>query len=740
MDGYYKPNSVSPITVGDTLNGAIGKLEKGLDLKADINSPTFTGVPKAPTVGINTNNNQIATTQFVQAVVSNAVGDTGIKSVDVDDRVLTITKQNDEVITFEDTDTTYSAGTGLVLNDTTFSADGDAIINSLTVGNSTPVDNDYFISQYAGGGTTTTSYHRRQMSKLWDYIKSKTDVAYPIINSSGTTRLDSTTNTLDDIKTAGTYRWSNDYNNGKPSDTPCNYGKMFVIDTVSNGYVIQLVYSHNGEIYQRRWSRLLATNNGWDEWKKVGTAAYTDSTDYATANHTHPQYLTSVSWGDVGNKPSFATVATSGSYTDLSNTPTIPTVPTNISSFTNDSGYITGVAWGDVTNKPSVVTTDTTQDITARKTFTLAPNMRSSSYTKGDIPQNTTYPLWQSFLEQGSGSAEKNRLGALGIWVNTNGDIATNLYAYKNEVNSTTASSISIVYPKTGTSYATCPTPDASANDTKIATTAWVNTKLGSYSDTSHNHDSRYFAIGTAGLTSIPKNTDLDTLTVFGNYTCGSWSGTGDTYTNCPSGLNSGFKLFVVSTNGSNYMVQILLAYSNGSIWVRGKGGNGAWSAWRKVVYDNFTLENKPRTIEFISGTQTAATNAFTGVSGDSALYNGKMIAYYLPYAGTSSGDTLNLTLSNGTTTGAKTVWYRKGVTQLTTHMPANTVVLMVYTTDGDCWTIQGQYNTTYSAMSETEANTGTATTARTITAARLHDKIKALVNQAMTANNLQTI
>ena len=34
----------------------------------------------------------------------------------------------------------------------------------------------------------------------------------------------------------------------------------------------------------------------------------------------------SVSWNDIQNKPSFATVATSGSYNDLSNKPTIPSV------------------------------------------------------------------------------------------------------------------------------------------------------------------------------------------------------------------------------------------------------------------------------------------------------------------------------------------------------------------------------------------------------------------------------
>lgn len=49
----------------------------------------------------------------------------------------------------------------------------NTLINSLSTGDSTPTDADYYISQYVGGGTTTTTYHRRPMSALWSYIKSK---------------------------------------------------------------------------------------------------------------------------------------------------------------------------------------------------------------------------------------------------------------------------------------------------------------------------------------------------------------------------------------------------------------------------------------------------------------------------------------------------------------------------------------------------------------------------------------
>ena len=55
----------------------------------------------------------------------------------------------------------------------------NSLLNALSTGSSTPVDADYYISQYVGGGTTTTTYHRRPMSALWSYISGK-------ISNSGT--------------------------------------------------------------------------------------------------------------------------------------------------------------------------------------------------------------------------------------------------------------------------------------------------------------------------------------------------------------------------------------------------------------------------------------------------------------------------------------------------------------------------------------------------------------------------
>lgn len=51
-------------------------------------------------------------------------------------------------------------------------------INKLSIGTDIPSDADYYVSQYAGGGGINTTYHRRPVSALWSYIKSKADKVY----------------------------------------------------------------------------------------------------------------------------------------------------------------------------------------------------------------------------------------------------------------------------------------------------------------------------------------------------------------------------------------------------------------------------------------------------------------------------------------------------------------------------------------------------------------------------------
>ena len=96
---------------------------------------------------------------------------------------------------------------------------------------------------------------------------------------------------------------------------------------------------------------------------------------------------------------------------------------------------------------------------------------------------------------------------------------------------------------------------------------------------------------------------------------------------------------------------------------------------------------------EYIVGTHgTTATNVWTGTSTKiNSLSAGQVIFFKMTSAGTSSAATLNLTLANGTTTGAKNIRYNSA-TNLTTHFPQNTVLELVY--DGTYWVCTAIQNT----------------------------------------------
>lgn len=114
-----------------------------------------------------------------------------------------------------------------------------------------------------------------------------------------------TNQNLNDIKTVGIYfgGGSNTVSN-KPSDVDV-FG--LEVKKTASGYVAQVLTEGNTSA-NKTWIRQF-NSTSWGAW-----AYYFDSSH-------------APSWSQVTGKPSFATVATSGSYNDLSNKPSIPTVP-----------------------------------------------------------------------------------------------------------------------------------------------------------------------------------------------------------------------------------------------------------------------------------------------------------------------------------------------------------------------------------------------------------------------------
>lgn len=58
------------------------------------------------------------------------------------------------------------------------------LIPALEDGSSTPTDNDWYLSQYAGGGTSNVTCVKRKMSALWVWIKAKADALFLPLNGS----------------------------------------------------------------------------------------------------------------------------------------------------------------------------------------------------------------------------------------------------------------------------------------------------------------------------------------------------------------------------------------------------------------------------------------------------------------------------------------------------------------------------------------------------------------------------
>ena len=208
---------------------------------------------------------------------------------------------------------------------------------------------------------------------------------------------------------------------------------------------------------------------------------------------THGQfYATAVTWSTITGKPSFATVATSGSYTDLTNKPTIPTsLPTpnsltftgattgtwngsaaktvNIPTYSNaststaglmsaaDKSKLNGIASGAEVNQnaftnvvvgSTTISADSKTDtltLTAGSNITLTPNATNDSITIAARGSSYSLPL-----------ASNNTRGGIKLSSSTqggtpNGITTTSGRTYAVQVNSSEQAVVNV--PWTNTTY-----------------------------------------------------------------------------------------------------------------------------------------------------------------------------------------------------------------------------------------------------------------------------------------------
>lgn len=208
---------------------------------------------------------------------------------------------------------------------------------------------------------------------------------------------------------------------------------------------------------------------------------------------THGQfYATAVTWSTITGKPSFATVATSGSYTDLTNKPTIPTsLPTpnsltftgattgtwngsaaktvNIPTYSNastssaglmstsDKSKLNGIASGAEVNQnafsnvvvgSTTIAADSKTDtltLTAGSNITLTPNATNDSITISASGSSYSLPLASNSTRGGIKLSSSTQGGT------PNGITTTSGRTYAVQVNSNEQAVVNV--PWTDTTY-----------------------------------------------------------------------------------------------------------------------------------------------------------------------------------------------------------------------------------------------------------------------------------------------
>lgn len=164
--------------------------------------------------------------------------------------------------------------------------------------------------------------------------------------------------------------------------------------------------------------------------------------------------------------------------------------------------------------------------------------------------------------------------------------------------------------------------------------------------------------------------------------------------------------------NDSEYITGITSSDVTTALGYTPSSTDTTYSAGNGIDITNTIIKNT-QGIEYIVGTQTAATAVWTGNSTDEALYIGKIIAYYLPYAGTSTAATLTLTMKNGATTEAIRL-LRVGSNTITTQFAANNVIILIY--DGTYWRVSAYYDSDTNTVPTGYCATAAATAAKSAT------------------------
>lgn len=156
---------------------------------------------------------------------------------------------------------------------------------------------------------------------------------------------------------------------------------------------------------------------------------------------------------------------------------------------------------------------------------------------------------------------------------------------------------------------------------------------------------------------------------------------------NCPltSTRNRSFFLLVETWGeSSNYVKQTLTYYYNQKTYIRTKRNTAGWDDWHLIQTTN----------PHIPSTHTSSISDWTGTSNEIvSLTTGVVIYYFLRQEPTTNPVTLDLTLANGDTTGAKNVYFNSN-TRLSNQYGKFHMIGLYYT--GTEWLVISPYSTNH--------------------------------------------
>ena len=200
----------------------------------------------------------------------------------------------------------------------THTHDLSALINALSAGTSTPQDADYYVSQYAGGGSTTTTYHRRPMSTLWAYIKSKAESVFAAKshthNYAGSGSAGGSANSAVklDTATAGSATKPVYISGGKPVACTHSLGKDVPANAVFTDHTYTKMTAATASAAGKEGlvpapaagaqGKFLRGDGTWQAIAASGLSAYPVGSIYQSTNSTSPAALLGGTWEQIASE------------------------------------------------------------------------------------------------------------------------------------------------------------------------------------------------------------------------------------------------------------------------------------------------------------------------------------------------------------------------------------------------------------------------------------------------------